>query len=263
VDDIFTYQILNQLGWCVPVNGQVAVPAGATVCITDSCFVPDDAPCGLVKPIIFTARSRNGQTYVCEAAILVDCTVPTRIAMADAESQDGGVMLRWTTAEGLQYQGFDVYREEGNTGRVRLTDHMLMGGNEFSYFDAYVSSAPVSYWLAEIELDGSTVWHGPIAVNDGGKVPTSIAFSPGRPNPFGESTTLGYALPRQSSVRMSVFDAAGHLVRTLVDGMQPAGSHSVTWNGTDLSGRRAPVGIYMVVLNIGGEVHRQKVMLGR
>lgn len=263
LDDVFTYQIINQLGWCLPASGSITIPPGGTVCVNDSCFVPDDAPCGMVKPLIFHVTSKSGQSYSCEGAIMVDCTVPTRITMADAESQDGGVMLHWTMADGLQYQGFDVYREEGNTGRVRLTDHMLTGGNEFSYFDAYVSSAPVNYWLAEIDLDGSTVWHGPIAVTNGGKLPTEIAFSQARPNPFDASTTLGYALPRQSSVRMTVFDAAGHLVRTLVDGIQPAGSHSATWNGTDLSGRRAPVGIYMVVLNIGGDVHRQKVMLGR
>jgi len=173
------------------------------------------------------------------------------------------VMLNWTMADGLQYQGFQVYREEGNTGRIQVTNGMLTGGPTFSFFDAYTASQPVNYWLAEIELDGSTVWHGPIAVTGGTALPNAISFAPARPNPFGGTTSIAYALPRDTNVRLSVFDAAGHLVRTLVDGTVPAGTHTVTWNGADAGGRRAPVGIYLVVLNAGGEVHKQKVLLGR
>jgi len=189
--------------------------------------------------------------------------VPTRLFAIDADSKDGGVMLNWTMADGLKYQGFHVYREEGNTGRIQVTNQLLTGGPAFSFFDAYAASQPVNYWLAEIELDGSTVWHGPIAVTGGTALPNAISFAPARPNPFGAATSFSYALPRTATVRLSVFDAAGHLVRTLVDSTVPAGNHTVTWNGADAGGRRAPVGIYLVVLNAGGEVHKQKVLLGR
>ncbi|MEP7027453.1 MAG: FlgD immunoglobulin-like domain containing protein [Candidatus Eisenbacteria bacterium] len=258
----YQYQIINNNGWCQPTNGSITVQPGTTECINDECLVPADAECGLVKPIIFVV-SANGVSRTCETSIMVDCGTPTRLAFADAEVQDGGVMLHWTMADGLQYQGFHVYREEGNTGRVRLTDQLITGATDYTYFDRYAANQPVNYWLAEIELDGSTVWHGPIAVTYGTTMPTAIAFAPARPNPFGATTSFSYALPRASDVRLNVFDAAGHLVRSLVDGAVSAGNHTVTWNGTDLAGRRAPVGIYMIVLNAGGEVHRQKVLLGR
>ena len=261
--ETITYVLNNTNGWCPPVTGTLTLAPGQTICVNDACLVPPDAECGLVKPVTFIATTASGVTDACETSILVDCTVPTRLFAVDAEGQDGGVMLNWTMADGLQYQGFQVYREEGNTGRIQVTNGMLTGGPTFSFFDAYTASQPVNYWLAEIELDGSTVWHGPIAVTGGTALPNAISFAPARPNPFGGTTSIAYALPRDTNVRLSVFDAAGHLVRTLVDGTVPAGTHTVTWNGADAGGRRAPVGIYLVVLNAGGEVHKQKVLLGR
>jgi len=261
--ETYTYVINNNNGWCPPVTGTLTLAPGQTICVSDTCLVPPDAECGLVKPVTFIVTTASGQSFACETTILVDCTVPTRLFSIDADSQDGGVMLNWTMADGLKYQGFHVYREEGNTGRIQVTNQLLTGGPAFSFFDAYAASQPVNYWLAEIELDGSTVWHGPIAVTGGTALPNAISFAPARPNPFGAATSFSYALPRTATVRLSVFDAAGHLVRTLVDSTVPAGNHTVTWNGADAGGRRAPVGIYLVVLNAGGEVHKQKVLLGR
>ena len=117
--------------------------------------------------------------------------------------------------------------------------------------------------LEEIALDGGRVWHGPIAVTNAVALPTAISFAPARPNPFGASTVFAYGLPKASNVRLNVFDAAGRLVRTLANGIVPAGNHTVPWDGADLSGRRAPVGMYIAVLNVDGELHRQKVLLGR
>lgn len=260
----FNWHIENQNGWCGPINGTLTVPANSTGCVAIVCDVPADAPCGFVKPIIFRAdQDPTLPPMICETAIMVDCGVPTRFAELEAEGRDGGVMLHWTMADAFSYQGFRVYREEGNTGRTRVSESILTGGPDFSYFDAYVANGPVRYWLEEIALDGGTIWHGPVAVTNGSTLPTAISFAPARPNPFGASTAFALGLPKASTVRLNVFDAAGRLVRTLTDGVKPAGNHTVTWDGTDLSGRRAPVGMYLVVLNIDGELHRQKVLLGR
>jgi flagellar hook assembly protein FlgD len=45
---------------------------------------------------------------------------------------------------------------------------------------------------------------------------------------------------------VSVFDAAGRVVRTLVAGEQTAGRYSVVWHGRDDAQRIAPNGIYFV-----------------
>jgi hypothetical protein len=58
------------------------------------------------------------------------------------------------------------------------------------------------------------------------------------PNPFRQGTTISYALNRPETVRLSICDAAGRVVATLVDGPQSAGEHRVLWKAQGLpSGR--------------------------
>ncbi len=67
------------------------------------------------------------------------------------------------------------------------------------------------------------------------------------PNPFNPMTTVSFMLPSTGQVRIGVYDVAGRLVRTLVDGTREAGRHEVTLDGTGLAS-----GIYMVRMVSGG-----------
>ena len=63
-------------------------------------------------------------------------------------------------------------------------------------------------------------------------------------------------------VRVGIFDVAGRRVATLVAGHQEAGRHSVTWNGTDDSGRALSSGVYFARLETaGGSVDTSKLTL--
>ncbi len=66
------------------------------------------------------------------------------------------------------------------------------------------------------------------------------------PNPFNPATAIRYQLTAGSYVQLKVFDIAGRLVATLVDGWRIAGLHEVTFNGMGL-----PSGIYIYQLEIG------------
>jgi hypothetical protein len=65
------------------------------------------------------------------------------------------------------------------------------------------------------------------------------------PNPAGSLTTIQYSLARGEPVELSIYDLSGRLVNRLVSGNEPAGSHSVPWNGHDLAGQRVPSGVYL------------------
>lgn len=54
------------------------------------------------------------------------------------------------------------------------------------------------------------------------------------PNPFNPGTTIGFTLPKETSVRLIVYDVKGRLVERLVDGVYSAGEHSVYWDATGL-----------------------------
>jgi hypothetical protein len=83
------------------------------------------------------------------------------------------------------------------------------------------------------------------------------------PNPFNPRTTISFDLPTAGTVRLEVFDAAGRLVRTLVDESMPQGSHEAAWDGWDASGRNVGSGIYLARLQFAGKVEMVRMGLVR
>jgi hypothetical protein len=64
------------------------------------------------------------------------------------------------------------------------------------------------------------------------------------PNPFETSTRISFALARPGRVRITVYDVEGRVIRSLSDGMLPAGRQQFVWEGDDDAGRRVSPGIY-------------------
>jgi hypothetical protein len=80
-------------------------------------------------------------------------------------------------------------------------------------------------------------------------VPAVSALHQNVPNPFNPTTKVTFDLARNGQVRLQVFNVAGHLVKTLVNGtMQAKRNHEVVWNGLDETGKRVPSGVYLYQL---------------
>jgi hypothetical protein len=70
-----------------------------------------------------------------------------------------------------------------------------------------------------------------------------------RPNPFRSATALSIYLPGDTRVLLTVHDALGRRVRTLVEELRPAGSSEATWDGRNNSGIPVADGIYFLRLD--------------
>ncbi|MFA6107141.1 MAG: FlgD immunoglobulin-like domain containing protein [Candidatus Latescibacterota bacterium] len=81
------------------------------------------------------------------------------------------------------------------------------------------------------------------------------------PNPFNPQTTIAYQLPRAGPVRLTLYNAAGQRVKTLVDQVQPAGSHCVSWDGTGDGGRELGSGVYFCRLTVGPFQQTRRLVL--
>jgi endonuclease/exonuclease/phosphatase family metal-dependent hydrolase len=75
-----------------------------------------------------------------------------------------------------------------------------------------------------------------------------VRLLPNVPNPFNPSTRILFEMDGPGTAELSVFDARGRLVRRLTRGDYPAGTHQVTWDGSDQQGRPAASGVYQVRL---------------
>ena len=83
------------------------------------------------------------------------------------------------------------------------------------------------------------------------------------PNPMKAETQIEYSLKAPGEVNLSVYDIMGRLVRTVVNGKQPAGVHRATWDGKAQAGLRVPGGVYLLKLNATGVTKTAKVIMVR
>ncbi len=99
-----------------------------------------------------------------------------------------------------------------------------------------------------------------IAANSNGYVPTStpVAFSlsAAYPNPFNPSTSLNLTMASEGFVSVKAYNLAGQVVGIIADANYTVGTHSLTWDASDLSS-----GVYLVRAEYAGNVATQKVML--
>lgn len=113
-------------------------------------------------------------------------------------------------------------------------------------------------------VDGSgRRWEFEVGAVVEGDFPLEYELLPAFPNPFNPSTVIRYALPEESWVRLEVYDVLGRRVRELAEGKQPAGWHSVVWDGRDEFGREVASGVYLCMLQAGKFSDVVKLLLSR
>jgi subtilisin family serine protease len=78
--------------------------------------------------------------------------------------------------------------------------------------------------------------------------PLSLAATP---NPFVSASSLHFALEDPASVRLTLHDAAGRLVRELDSGERGPGEYTLSWDGRLDDGRAAPRGVYFARIVAG------------
>jgi hypothetical protein len=88
----------------------------------------------------------------------------------------------------------------------------------------------------------------------------ALAIGRASPNPFRSSTTFTVRLERESELSVRIVDAAGRLVRELVSGRRPSGTHVLDWDGTSRLGSRATAGVYFIVAENGAGYAAQRVI---
>ncbi len=66
------------------------------------------------------------------------------------------------------------------------------------------------------------------------------------PNPFNPTTIIKYEIPKSSFVTLKVYNIAGQLIATLVEGQKSAGRYAVKWNAANVSS-----GVYIYRITAG------------
>ncbi|MBK8232623.1 MAG: T9SS type A sorting domain-containing protein [Candidatus Eisenbacteria bacterium] len=90
-----------------------------------------------------------------------------------------------------------------------------------------------------------------------------LALFGSAPNPARNSATIGFQVPAQTDIKITVYDVSGRAVRTLMNQSVAAGSHVTTWDGRDDSGRASASGVYYYRMTAPGFSATRSLILAK
>ncbi len=141
-------------------------------------------------------------------------------------------------------------------------DGELGGDSAPSNTSAALPVIDAAYTLT-IDHDGDGLPdEGATGVPEDGAVASESRLLGNRPNPFNPMTEIAYMIAgRSARATLEIYDPAGRLVTTLVDGVVEAGERRVTWDGRDERGERLASGVYFAKLTVDDTTDVAKMIL--
>jgi hypothetical protein len=187
----------------------------------------------------------------------------------------GQIKITWDPNQETDAAGYHIYY--GGFNGYSFT-HVIDAGNVSSYTLAGVSLSDAIGVTAYDKSFSAANENGTTIVNDnmtngneswfslastvtgitekGNKLPGEYQLSQNYPNPFNPTTTIHYSIMKEGYVALSVYNAIGSKVATIVNGYKPAGSYTVQFNGSNLAS-----GIYLYRLESGNYSSAKKFIL--
>jgi hypothetical protein len=197
-------------------------------------------PVPLPKLLTLAEIAANGEKYESQLIRVDNVTIgftgtfaaASTYNITDATDQSGAVALRTGNAGDTRIIGLPI---------PTAPAHIICVLGQFT-----TGSPNIGYQLQPIDSTDviSTV---DVATETG--IPDHFALGNNYPNPFNPSTTILYALPKQSRVMVKIYSILGTDVATLVDEIQEAKFYRITWRGTNSSGVAVASGVYFYRLS--------------
>jgi hypothetical protein len=185
--------------------------------------------------------------------------LPVELVSFTTAYKNSAVMLNWQTKTEVNNYGFNVERRinEGDWNSIAFIEGHGNSNSpkEYSYIDKdiFAGGSKFQYRLKQLDNDGSFEYSEVAEVE---VVPTQYELSQNYPNPFNPSTTIRFSLPKQTQLKINIYNMIGEQVATIAEGMYESGYHKVTFNASNL-----PSGTYIYRLQSNEFVQVKKMIL--
>jgi hypothetical protein len=187
-----------------------------------------------------------------------DAPVPVELSSFSVNAVKGNVQINWTTASETNNKGFDIERKAEGKSWIKIG---YVDGNgtttqskAYSYSDKNLSNGTYYYRLKQMDYDGTFSYSKTAEVNV--NTPAVYELSQNYPNPFNPSTSIQFTVPESGFVTLKVYNMLGQEVRSLVNGIKEAGSHTIKFNADDLNS-----GLYLYKIEAGSFTQVRKMTL--
>lgn len=190
--------------------------------------------------------------------VKIDNPVPVELTSFNATFHNNTVQLSWSTAAETNNSGFAVERKMQNSDWKQLG---FVKGNGttstesfYSFSDNNVIPASYYYRLKQVDFNGSIKYSQTVEVD--ANTISDFSLEQNYPNPFNPSTKISFSIPRQSIVKLSVYNLLGEKVAEPVNEVKSAGKYNIEFNGNNLSS-----GTYIYRLETEGYTSSRKMIL--
>ncbi|MFQ6032962.1 MAG: T9SS type A sorting domain-containing protein, partial [Candidatus Zixiibacteriota bacterium] len=148
-------------------------------------------------------------------------------------------------------------------------------GVSLLYYDTadshlYYDGNCVGYWPATSLLSYNPCKMGKIYlseytdvedISEEEDIPKKYALFQNYPNPFNPQTSIQFDLPKDTEVRLTIYNILGQKVKTLVDERLRAGHKQVLWDGKNEKGKEVSSGIYFYRIQAGDFSETKKMTI--
>ena len=138
----------------------------------------------------------------------------------------------------------------------RLADNYSGNGTQYYYRFCGSEEGYQTSWTPNLDF----MFTQPTSILESAINPEEMKLLSNFPNPFNPSTTINYELPKQSKVKLTIFDIRGQEVMTLQDVQQEPGNHEIHWSGIDDSGNPVGTGVYICRLQAASYIQTIKMV---
>ncbi len=147
------------------------------------------------------------------------------------------------------------FNADADYGRLQVYEYA-----DTSIFNLKYNQSAAAFTGADGGLPAGDLnwWNGIVGVNDNNNnaLPTKFTLEQNYPNPFNPSTKIIYNVPKESQVKLEIFNILGQQVATLVNEVKPSGKYTINFDASKLSS-----GVYVYQLTSQNQILSKKMML--
>ena len=194
-------------------------------------------------------RAKSGPNYVGQCVVTInddnENPVGSATVYVTASGSTGGNYSGITGGDGTVTFTTSGVKKPSGEWCFEVTDvtHATLTYNSSAN---HVTSACESGWV--YGFDGLASYQE--------QLPDRFGLNQNRPNPFNPVTTISYALPSASYVKLVVYNMMGQEVATLADGWRDAGVYEISFDARNLAS-----GVYLYRLSAGDYVETKRMVL--
>ena len=214
-----------------------------------------------------TEGTWSTETFTLTIQVLPPAEFSLLTPVDDDSTEDTDVTFTWETTTNSALGGALTYTFYLSTDAEFTAPEMVEGLTQATYTKMGLTVNTQYFWKVKAVDENSDgrestetfkiFIKNPTAVEEESQaIPTEFSLSQNYPNPFNPTTSIRYGLPVASEVKVTLHNALGQEIVTLVDGVQSAGYHTAVWNASNFGS-----GVYFIRIQAGDFSSIKKAVL--